>query len=271
MCPTEILPEYDSLDAVPEPIRDSWALGADGKARPTKGFTVETIPEVAGLKRTLDQYKQQVQGFTTKETEYTTQLTSLQQELDNLKKTGGSSADKAAVQSQIDQMKNAHKTELENERKLRSGVETEYESTLLDNAAAKIAQASGTDSPTVLEPHIRAALKIVVGQDGKRRVQIIDQADANKGPLYDPKTGNEMALDVFAATFATRKEFKGLFPGDDINGGNAPGSNNNTRVNIGGKIKVTREQMKNAETYNQIKEQAKKRGLQPTEIIEYID
>lgn len=267
--PTELLPEYDSHEAVPEPLRDAFAAGADGKFRLSKAVTVETLPEVAGLKRTLDKFKLDYATASGDVTTFKTQISQLQAELDTLKADGGSKGDQKKLQEQIDALKNGHKTELETERSKTTAAIREAEDLLVSVATETAVTASGSDSPVALRPHISAALRVVRGADGKARVEVMDLSKPDRPVLYNMKTGEPMTPSEYAISLGEKKEFKALFPGSGMSGSDSKGSKQTTGGTLG-KQQVTRDQLKNAEFFRGLQEIAKQRKVHVTEVYEII-
>lgn len=267
--PTEIQPEYATIDDVPEPVRESFVAGPDGKFRLGKALTVETLPEVAGLKRTLDKYKNSSATFETQASEVRAQMDALKTELEELKAGGGSKKDKDAVQAQIDALKQGHNIELEKERTKTSQLTQRIQTLMRSTATESALTASGTNSPVALRPHVEAALR-VVQQGGKDVIIVVDVNSPTEEQLYNTKTGNPLTPAEYAKSLAEKPEFKSLFPGTQVNGADAKGS----RVGMPGgfgKVQVTSDQLKDAGFYAELKKIAAERKVHVTDVYEQTD
>lgn len=269
--PIEFQPVYDTLDAVPEPIRGSFEM-VDGKAVFSKPVQVETLPEVAGLRSTLDKIKRREKELSDRIAAFGDldgeKLAAMQQELDTLR--ASKSGSKEEMDRAIAQIRDAHGKEVQKLTQQNTDLSQRIQNREKD---LQISTALGKYEPVTagaqkaLQRLVRD-YTTVVDEDGDLVTQVLDE----KGKVrYSKKTGEPMTLLELVEEMSESDEYKALFKGTGVSGGGGHEGNSGSARRIGGKRIVTKTQMEDRAFYQSLAAEAKKQGKTVMDIVEVRD
>lgn len=261
--PVELQPSYDSLDQVPEAARGSY-VEEGGRAIFSKPLTVETLPEVAGLKSTMEKGKRRIAELETKIKEFDgfdrAQYEQDKQELETLRASKG--GDKTETERAINTLKDSHKKEIEKLTGTIGGLNTKLQ-TLLKTTVADGAMGKYDAIPKLLRPHVLSQTEIIE-EDGEPVVQVVDERGK---PRYSKTTGERMTVDELVAEMKESDDYKGAFRGTGAGGG---GHDQGRKESAGGgKIRTTRADFE--ANYRKYKEAAAKLGKDVGDYVVLTD
>ena len=210
----------ESLDAVPESVREFYRPDADGKRYLLDAEDVAPGGEDLGaLKRALEREKAErrkyarlaeERGAVDPEEYKTLKADKEAREREEAEKKGHYDKLLAAK----DAMYAKERETLENERRAALLAVEEY----VVDAQATAAIAAHGGIPKLLLPLVKAQLKAVKGEDGKYRVAVLD-ADGEE--RRNPKTNAPLSISELVAEMKTDPEFGGAFKSSGASGGGA--------------------------------------------------
>lgn len=264
--PTKLEPMYDSLDAVPEPFRDSY-VEQDGKAVFSKPIEVESLPEVAGLKsahakvqRALKDAEQRLDRYKDVDPDKYAEALS---ELETLRAAKGGT--KEEIDRALAQVRDGHAKEVRSLTEKLTAKEQRLQNREKDIAVNAALGKYETVSPAatkLLNRYIRDL--ITVAEDGDDYV--VQVLDDNGKVAYSKKTGEPKTVAELVEEMANSPEYAALFKGTGASGGGAEGSKTPGRV-IGGKRVVSKAQMEDRAFYKQMVAEAEKVGKH---VMDYV-
>ena len=227
----------DSLDSVPEALQEFYQEAEDGKFRlPLEG--VETEEAVSGLKSALAKEKEARRKANERLSQLPEDLPDRLERLAALEEAESEREQKQAEkkgewEKLAAQMKDAHAEEIAAREEIISGLVKELDDNLRRESAI-LALEEAEASVKVGLPHILQRTETRKGEDGKRRVVVLDD---NGDPRIDTKTGDLMTIPQLIAEMKDEPEWAPLFLEPGATGGGATGR----RAAGGGKFKPFKE------------------------------
>lgn len=254
--PLKLSPVYDTIDAIPEPVREHYSE-VDGKYMFTKEIEVETTQEVAGLRSALDKVKRKEKELVESLGKFKDidpdEYAKAREELEALRAAKSGSKEEmdraiAAVESRL-------RTEItkKDERigKLATRLQNREKDTAI-NAALQKYEATDAGAAKALQRLVRDMTN-VVEEDDEYVVHVVDDS----GKVRYGKRGEPMTVAELVEEMATSGDFKSMFKGTGASGGGAEGSLKGQRI-IGGRRVVSREYAQ--ANYRAMKAEADKQG-----------
>jgi len=256
---------YETVEQIPEGIREHYAKAADGKFRPViEGGDGWAFEDVTGLRKAL--------GSERSERE---KLAALAKQYDGLDPAAAREAmEKAAqmanwtpeqkVREQIEAREKAVAEKLGKEtaaeRARREKVEKALERALIDGQAALAVQRHKgvPGAAQALLPHLRGRVRLVEQSDGSFGVRVLDEHGNPALTTRSGKTG-DMDMDELVETFKGNDVFGRFFEGSGASGGGAQGS---ARPLGSGAHRISRAEARNPAVYAARKEAAEKAGVE---------
>lgn len=260
----KIAPVVDTLDTVPEMLRDRYEE-RDGKFVLSQEIEIETPDTVAGLRSSFEKEKRErktladrlkmFDGMDPDEIRAVMEERSKAGEKDAQQK-GEWDKLKAALEAGFNKEKTAL-TEKLNDRSARLN-------RLLAKTEADAAMQEFKANAKALAPHVLGALK-VEEEDGEFRVLVVDD---NGKPRYN-KRGELMTAKDLVSEMREDDAFKPFFAG-------APGSGSGAEPRkgggfAGGKVQVTQAQMRDPAFYRDLSERARKEGKAVFDMVNIVD
>lgn len=213
----------ESLDAIPEPVREFYRQDADGKRFILDAEDVSTGGEDLGaLKRALEREKAERRKYarlaeergTVDPEEYKALKAEKEaREREEAEKKGH--YDKLLAQK--DALYAKEREALELERRAALAAVEEY----VVDAQATAAIAAHSGIPRLLLPLVKAQLKAVKGEDGKYRVAVLD-ADGEE--RRNPKTNAPLSIAELVAEMKADPDLGSAFKSSGATGGGASGA-----------------------------------------------
>lgn len=253
---------YESIDQVPEGLRDHYTKAADGKFRPAVEADGEwAFENVGGLRKAL--------GSERSERE---KLASLAKQFEGLDPAAAREAmEKVAkmadwkpeekVREQIEAREKALADKLGKEtaaeRARREKVEKALERALIDGQAALAVQKHKgvPGAAEALLPHVRQRVKLHENADGSYSVRVLDAAGNPAITQRSGKTG-DMDLDELIESFKAHDVFGRFFEGSGAAGGGAHGAGRNTSGGAGEFTILESEARSNPAAYEAVRAKA---------------
>lgn len=207
----------DTLDGVPEALRDLYTVGEDGKFR----LDAEGVEDVSGLKSALERTKRELrdakgklpEGFDPAKWD---ELLALQEEFAKGRLT---EKQREEFDSLKRQLQDQHTKELtKRDQRITALADALRRELITSRATSAIAAAKG--SVRLLLPHVERQSKVVEQEDGSFVPVIVDE----EGHTRIGDGGRNMSYEEFVAELRTNKEFLGAFEGTGSSGGGAPRS-----------------------------------------------
>lgn len=268
--PVKLSPVVDSLDVVPEPLREAFEE-REGRFHLAREIEIETMADVAPLRSALAREKREAQRLATveaalKEAGLTVEeVKELKAERDALKASQG--ANKDDVERLRRELLDAHKNELAKKDQLIQKRDAFIRRKVAESEADRAIAAAKPLSVKALRPHVLQALEVVEETEGEFEVRVIDERGK---PKYSKRTGEPMTVEEFVGELREMDDFKPLFAGS---GGSGSGSESGggTAGRSLGKKRYTREQLKSPELYRQLSAEAAKQGLGVFDIVDMVD
>lgn len=173
--------EVDSIDDVPEGVREAYTETEDGKFRlQVEGVIPES--EVGGLKSALDKERANAKNASKELQRYRERAESLEAERDELLQSAGSDGErkriKESYERRLESLKSDHDRELENERGSKKNLLSKIENLTVNSTASSLASrlAVDADSKPILERLIRDRLRVTIDDDeSDPRVLVLDR------------------------------------------------------------------------------------------------
>jgi DNA-binding transcriptional MerR regulator len=218
----------DSLDAIPESLRNEYTQAEDGKFRLNVDIEDQIRAATSTANREAAQYRHQVKAWKDlgKSPEDIQALLEAQRQADEEKLTKAQEWDKLKAQMSEQQAR-----ELEARDAKLKAKDAAIERYLVDaQATAAIAAAKGV-APLLL-PHVKAAVR-VIEEDGEFKVRVVD----DKGNPRVNGKGEFLAVADLVGEMRASEVFGRAFEADGTTGGGAQQSRaggNSIKGNVGG-------------------------------------
>ncbi len=228
----------DSLDAVPETVRDDYVKGEDGRFHLkilADYVPADKVEDTTGLKSALQKERDARAAAERRNKEVQEKYAGIDlEEVEQLRQERAAreeeEAKKAGEWDKLkDQMVSRHNEDLAAKDKELGSMRGELERHLVDSqATAAINKLEG--NVTLLLPHVKNLIRLVKGDDGQYRPQVVDHSGTPRvngegNPLSIEDLVREMReQDVFAGAFkGTNQSGSGTPPADGGEGGGGGG------------------------------------------------
>lgn len=203
----------DSLDAIPETLREHYVKSDDGK------FRLDGVEDTGVLKRSLENAKRERKEAKDALDEFKgvdpAEYARLKQEASD--RELASATKKGEFEKLKEQMVGKHQQELGDKDKTLSGMRAALESYLIDSEATReLAEVKG--APTLMLPHVRAQVK-VIEEEGKFVARVVDK-DGN--PRIGDASGEPMSIKQLVAEMRASEAFGRAFEASGASGSGAP-------------------------------------------------
>lgn len=268
--PTELQPVYDTMDAVPEAVRGSYAE-VDGKAVFQKPITVELLPDVAGLKSSKEKIEREMKRLQESIKQFEgidpAKVAEMQTELETLRQTR--TGDQTKFDEQLSTVRKGYEDKL-NEALAK---QTQLQQRLLQKdrdveLSAATAQFEFI-SPAAKRMFERSIADLVVSAEGEDGSVVHNIRKGKDGVEYSKTTGEPMTLKEKVAEMLALDEYKDLIKGHGGSGSGGPGPEAGQRRL--GKRQVTRAQMQDSAFYQSLKKEAEKAGKSVMDYVTVVD
>ena len=217
----------DSLESIPEELRDNYVESDDGKYRlaALSGFVPEE--KIAGLKSAVEkerelgqiarqeraQLREKMEKFGDIDPDKYHELLEAQEkaEQERLEKRG-------EWEKLRDQMKTAHETEIETLRTSNEKLISKFERMFIERDA-RTALDEFKGNPRLLLPHIEKNVKMIRDEDtGEFSLRVLDDAG---NPRIDA-TGSFLSVSDLVSEMRQTEDFGSAFKGSSMTGGGTP-------------------------------------------------
>lgn len=271
--PTRLLPEYDSLDAIPEPARDAYEE-REGRFVYAKPIEVELLPDVANLKSAHEKTKRELQKLSDRMAAYGDSdpeaVAKLRTDYETLKAAQGGS--KEEMERALQQVRDGHAKELKDRDEKLTKVTGKLQTRERDWAITSATTGYEFVSPAAQKMFTRTvsdSVQIAENEDGEYIAQVLDE----KGKVrYSKKTGEPMTVKELVDELLTSDEYKAIVKGHGASGGDVSGGAPRIPGRmVGGKRQVTKAQMEDREFYNAMAAEAKKANKHVMDYVTVVD
>lgn len=211
----------------------SFVLAVEGMV------SADSVEDTSGLKSALRKERENVSKLTGKLKGLEEKFAGFDlEEFESLRQAQADAAEaeaekKGEWEKLKQQMRDAHADELGKRDAAYSRLKKELERHLIDaTATAAINEADG--NVTLLQPHVKALVKLVEEGDGTFKPQVVD---ATGTPRVDAD-GNPLSIKALVSEMRDQEVYKGAFKGTGAQGGGTPpgdGGENNPNASGGGK------------------------------------
>lgn len=205
-----------SLDAVPENLRELYVEQEDGRFK----LDADGVEDIGGLKSALQKEREQNQKLRTSADKYK----NVDPDKYNEMIAAADEAERKRLTAEgnftalTEQMKTAHKTELERERAEKAGLLGEIERRAIDGEAiVELTAAKG--KVKLLLPHVKSQARVRKTDTG---VYVTEVIDGNGNVRIADGAGTPMTIKQLVAEMKGQDDFAGAFMADDKSGGGAP-------------------------------------------------
>jgi hypothetical protein len=253
-----VLKEHDSIESIPEALREHYAKGADGKFRPTfEGSSGWALEDVGGLRKALgaergtrEQLERTVKAFDGIDPSVARDALDKVGKIKDWTPGEKVEAQIAAVKEAMSKAHGAEKSALEAKA---SKLDKELRRVLVVSAAAQ-SMAKHKADVALLMPHVERSVQVAEVGD-RFEVRVVGD-DGN--PLI-ASDGSNMSLDAFVGG-VLREKFPAAYPSSGAQGGGAQGSRHSGGAP--GAFTISREEAKDVNKYARVREAAEKAGQQ---------
>lgn len=268
--PTELQLQYDSLDAVPEAVRPSYAE-VDGKAVLQKPITVELLPDVAGLKSAKAKIEREIKDLQASIKQFEgidpAKVTEMTTELEALRAAQNGST------KQMEEQLNSLRTGYEQKLKEANEKMTAQQQRLIDkDRTAQLNDATAAFefiTPAMKRMFERTLADMVVSAENENGDIVHHIRKGKDGIEYSKSTGEPMTLKEKVVELLSTDEYKDIVKGHGASGSGGPGTPPGVR--IGGRRTVTKAQMQDNAFYQSVKAEAQKAGKSVMEFVNIVD
>lgn len=243
----------DSLDAVPEPLRENYIQAEGGKF--VLDADVDAHPAIVGLKKKNQELigrekdlSGKLRPFEGLDPEQVTKAIDAQRKAEE---------ERQKQEGNFETLKQQMAQQLATKEKEWQAKESRYQTAIerrvaRDEARAALAAVEG--NATLLMPHILETVRTVEEGDDWNAIVV----DKKGNQRFNPTTGDPMTIKELVAEMMTKDEYKPAFPAPSVTGSGAPSTQ---RRSGSGDIVLSKEQQKDPGAYRRAKEEALKRGV----------